>query len=109
MVASIPAPETGCSSRQRIRIVDARLVLVTDDDAIIHMSYGGRIHFDDSVASELADPARRHLVDSSRYYFRTTPTFETGHPNQLWLNGIVSVGIGRMIERGVAYDVFELT
>lgn len=95
-------------TREKIRIVDARLVLMTDDGAVIHMTYGGRICFDDEIAKEIADPATRHLVDSSRYYFRTTPTFETGHPSYLWLNTIVSIGIGRLIEGGVAYEVFEL-
>jgi hypothetical protein len=26
-----------------------------------------------------------------------------------WINGIVAVGSGRLIEGGVAYDVFEMT
>ncbi len=35
--------------------------------------------------------------------------FETGHRNYHWLNGIVSVGVGRLIEGGsIAYDVFEI-
>lgn len=39
---------------------------------------------------------------------RITALFETGAEQFLWLNGIVSVGSGRLIEGGVAYDVFEL-
>jgi Protein of unknown function (DUF3237) len=51
----------------------------------------------------------RHLIDPGRYYFRTTPVFETGAPEYAWLNAIVAVGSGRLIEAGgVAYDVFEL-
>jgi hypothetical protein len=35
--------------------------------------------------------------------------FETGAARYAWLNGIVAVGSGRLIEGGgVAYDVFEL-
>jgi uncharacterized protein DUF3237 len=97
-------------TRNGIRVVDARLVLMTADGAVIHMMYGGRIRFDQAVAPLLADLEGRHRIDPSRYYFRTTPTFETGHPDYLWLNGIVSLGVGRLIERGgVAYDVFEMT
>ncbi len=51
----------------------------------------------------------RHLIDPSRYYFRTNPVFETGHQNYRWLNGVVSIGNGRLVEGGgVAYDVFEV-
>jgi hypothetical protein len=95
-------------TRNRIRVVDARLVLITDDGALIHMSYGGRVTFDEALEHELRDPVRRHLIDPARYYFRTTPLFETGADRYTWLNGIVSVGLGRLIEGGVAYDVFEL-
>ncbi|MFT4240834.1 MAG: DUF3237 domain-containing protein [Acidovorax sp.] len=96
-------------TRSGIRVVDARIVLVTDDGALIHMRYGGRIRFDDADLSALASGRTRHLVDPSRYYFRTTPVFETGAPNYLWLNGIVAVGTGRLIEGGVSYEVFEVT
>ncbi len=96
-------------TRNNIRVVDARVVLRTDDGAVIHMSYGGRIIFPDDLAGELRDASTRHLVDPSRYYFRTTPLFETGAPRYAWINGIVAVGSGRLIEDGgVAYDVFEL-
>ena len=97
-------------TRQKIRVVDARIVLMTDDGALVHMMYGGRIWFDDAVVPALADLRTRHLIDRSRYYFRTAPMFETGHADYLWLNGVVSVGVGRLREGGgVAYDVYEVT
>src|SRR5829696_8004848 len=34
-------------TRNNIRVVDARVVLQTDDGAVIHMRYGGRIMFPD--------------------------------------------------------------
>jgi hypothetical protein len=96
-------------TRNGIRVVDARIVLLTDDGAVIHMSYGGRIWFDDSVLPALADPSTRHLIDPKHYYFRTSPFFETGNSAYTWVNGIVSVGVGRLIAGGgVAYDVFEV-
>jgi Protein of unknown function (DUF3237) len=96
-------------TRSGIRTVDARLVLVTRDRAIIHMMYGGRIWFDVSAVPALADLGTRHLIDPSLYYFRTNPVFETGHPEYLWLNSIVSLGVGRLIQDGgVAYDIFEV-
>lgn len=95
-------------ARADIRIIDARITLITEDGALIHMRYGGRLRFDRDALAELADPSTRHLVDPSRYYFRTVPEFETGHPAYRWLNGLVSVGVGRLIEGGVAYEVFEV-
>ena len=96
-------------TRNNIRVVDARVVLRTDDGALIHMSYGGRIMFPDDQGEAVRDPSKRHLIDPSRYYFRTTPLFETGATRYGWINGIVAVGSGRLIEGGgVAYDVFEL-
>jgi Protein of unknown function (DUF3237) len=76
-------------------------VLLTDDGAIIHMSYGARIVFPGTLIDELRDASRRHLVSPSRYYFRTTPVFETGAEQCSWTNGIATVGIGRLIQGGV--------
>jgi len=96
-------------TRNNLRVVDARVVLRTDDGALIHMSYGGRIMFPDDLGDAVRDASTRHLIDPSRYYFRTTPLFETGAKRYAWINGIVAVGSGRLIEGGgVAYDVFEL-
>lgn len=85
--------------------LDVRLTLRTEDGALVHMSYGGRWTVPDELRGELADPARRHLVDPARYYFRTTPLFETGAPACAWLNDIVCVGYGSLVEGGVAYRV----
>lgn len=96
-------------TRGGIRVVDARLVLRTDDGALIHMSYGGRIMIAPDLVDEMRDLSRRHLIDPARYYFRTTPVFETGADRYGWLNGVVSVGFGRLAEGGgVTYDVFEV-
>jgi uncharacterized protein DUF3237 len=96
-------------TRNRIRVVDARVVLRTDDGALIHMSYGGRITFPDELEKAVRDLSNRHLIDPAKYYFRTTPLFETGAAQYAWLNAIVAIGKGRLIEDGgVAYDVFEL-
>jgi len=92
-----------------VRVIDARLVLRTDDDAIIHMSYSGRAVIPAAVLPQIRDPATRHLVDPDRYYFRTQPTFETGAPSYAWLNDIVCVGYGRFYEGGgLGYDVYKV-
>ena len=95
-------------TRNKISVVDARVVLRTDDGALIHMSYGGRIVFPDELGPALRDASRRHLIDSSKYYFRTTPTFETGAPQYDWLNRIIAIGIGDRPPDGPIYNIFEV-
>lgn len=105
-------PGTGdwmLTRRDGVMVVDARVVLKTEDGAIIHMSYGGRIIIPPEILGDVRDPGRRHLVDPSRYYFRTTPVFETGAPDYAWLNDVVAIGTGRLTAgRGVAYDIFQV-
>ena len=43
-----------------------------------------------------------------RYYFRTTPLFETGDARYLWLNDVVAIGSGYLVEGGVAYRVSQV-
>ncbi|WP_174186328.1 DUF3237 domain-containing protein [Nocardia barduliensis] len=88
--------------------LDVRLTLRTDDGALVLMTYGGRWVIPDEVRDRIGDPATRHLVDPARYYFRTSPVFETGAPKYLWLNDIVCVGSGYPVEGGIAYRVFEV-
>ena len=85
--------------------LDVRLTLRTDDDALVHMTYGGRWTTPPELRAEMADPARRYAVDPARYYFRTNPLFETGAPQYGWLNNIVCVGFGYLVEGGIAYKV----
>ena len=89
--------------------IDVRLNLQTDDGADIYMSYLGRAVFSsqEQMATALNffsdDP-----IDSSEYYFRTTPYFETSHPDYSWMNGLVSVGIGSLGHGGVTYQVYAI-
>jgi hypothetical protein len=88
--------------------LDVRLTLRTHDDALIYMTYGGRWITPPDLREDLAKVATRHTVDPGRYYFRTNPTFETGAEAYAWLNDIVCVGVGYLIEGGVAYAVFRV-
>ncbi|QWF76656.1 DUF3237 domain-containing protein [Amycolatopsis sp. CA-230715] len=89
--------------------LDVRLTLRTHDGALVHMTYGGRWRTPPEVRAELADPRERHRVDPARYYFRTTPLFETGDERYAWLNDLVCVGSGYLVEGGVAYRVSRVT
>jgi hypothetical protein len=88
--------------------LDVRLTLRTDDDALVHMTYGGRWVIPPDLRAEMSDPAKRHQVDPSRYYFRTNPLFETGAAKYAWLNDIVCVGSGYLVEGGIAYKVSQI-
>lgn len=88
--------------------LDVRLTLRTHDEALVHMSYGGRWVTPPDLRADMADSAKRHLVDPGRYYFRTNPLFETGARQYSWLNDIVCVGSGYLVEGGIAYNVSQI-
>ena len=89
--------------------VDARLTLRTHDGALIYMTYGGRFVVPSQLRAEIDDPAKRYKVDSARYYFRTNPLFETGSSQYAWLNDILCVGSGYLVEGAIGYAVSQVT
>jgi hypothetical protein len=88
--------------------LDVRLTLRTHDDALVHMTYGGRWIVPADLQADVADPAKRYQVEPDRYYFRTNPLFETGSEQYAWLNDVVCVGSGYLVEGGIAYHVAEV-
>src|SRR3990170_4801205 len=84
-------------------MLDVRLTLRTHDNALLHMTYGGRWITPPALRAEMADPVKRLQIDPGSYYFRTNPLFETGAPSYAWLNDIVCVGQGYLSEGGIAY------
>ncbi len=84
---------------------NVRLVLQTDDDAMIYMHYTGIRWGTPEVMRRIADGKD---VDPSEYYLRNTPYFETASEKYDWLNRIVAVGVGRRMPDHAAYDVFEI-
>ncbi len=85
--------------------LDVRLVLKTDDDAFIAMTYSGVRH---AAADVMARIDRGEVVDPGNVYFRTIVRFETGAPRYDWLNRIVAIGIGHRRADGPVYSVFEV-
>jgi Protein of unknown function (DUF3237) len=84
---------------------DVRLLLKTDDEALILMTYRGVRHASADVNARLA---RGEAVAASEYYFRTAPFFETSSEKYSWLNRIITVGIGDRKPVSVIYEVFEI-
>ncbi|HEU4728529.1 MAG TPA: DUF3237 domain-containing protein [Kofleriaceae bacterium] len=84
---------------------DARVMLETDDGALIAMMYRGVRHSPPEVAARMA---RGEAVGPGEYYLRTAPFFETAAARYGWINNIVAVGVGQRLPGGVSYDVFEI-
>jgi len=89
----------------QVQAIDCRAALETDDGVLIYMRYGGLRH---GPPATMAALARGESVDPAEYYFRISPTFETGRDEYSWLNRIVAVGIGRRVPEGPIYDIYEI-
>jgi hypothetical protein len=84
---------------------NVRMILKTEDDALIYMHYTGLRYGSPEVMQRIADG---EVVDPSEYYLRNTPYFETAAPQYDWLNRIVSVGVGKRMPDHASYDVFRI-
>lgn len=84
---------------------DVRLVLRTEDQALILMTYRGVRH---APPDADARRARGEQLSPSEYYLRTAPFFETSSAKYAWLNKIVSVGVGERHSDAVKYEIFEI-
>lgn len=72
--------------------LDVRLVLETDDGALISCTYKGINHKNADGTS----------------YWRITPSFETSAAKYAWLNYIVAVGKGSFVDGSVTYEVYAI-
>ena len=85
--------------------LDLRLTLETDDGALVHLTSFGLRH---GSADVIAALARGDRVDPAKYYFRTTPRFETGHEKYSFLNRILAVSTGDRRAEGPIYTIEEI-
>jgi len=85
--------------------LDARILLRTDDEALIAMAYTG-LRF--GAAEVMVRLARGEPVDPSDYYFRIQASLTTSDPRYEWLNRVLAVGVGHRLPEGPVYDVHEL-
>jgi hypothetical protein len=85
--------------------LDVRLVLKTDDDALIGMSYQGLRHGPPEIIAAITNGQE---VDAASYYFRTNPVFETAANKYDWVNRILAIGVGHRRPDGAIYSVFEI-
>lgn len=87
-------------------LLEAKYTLRTDDGALIYVTNRGIRHGPPEV---LARIAQGELVDPALYYFRATPSFETGAPQYAWLNDIIMVCSGVRTADAVLLDFYEVT
>ena len=85
--------------------LDLRATLRTDDNALISMKSFGLRHGPPEVIAAIG---RGETVDPARYYFRTTPRFETAHPKYAFLNRLVAVASGDRRAEGPIYTIHEV-
>ena len=100
----------GSSDWQTVRndgstTLNVRLVLKTEDGALIGMTYQGLRH---GPADIIARIEKGEVVDPASYYFRINPLFETEAGKYDWINRVIAVGIGHRFADGPVYSVFEV-
>jgi hypothetical protein len=88
--------------------LDVRTVWRAENGDLIYVYYYGRLVTPPDLAKVLFDPRENHKVDPGDYYWRVSPVFETDSKELAWLNNIVSIGVGRYTEAGLAYRLYEV-
>jgi hypothetical protein len=90
-----PAADWPLRISDTLRILDVRLILVTDDEQKIYMTYRGVIR-----TPATGQPGER--------YWRSVPIFETDSAKYGWLAEIVAVGVNFTVPQRVSYRVFQI-
>jgi hypothetical protein len=85
--------------------LDLRIVLETDDHALIYMTSFGLRHGPPDVLAALT---RGEPIDPSKYYFRTAPRFETSDPRYAFLNQLIAIASGDRRGSGPIYTIHEI-
>lgn len=86
-------------------IQDVRILLETDDNELILMTYRG---IRTGSASVLARLDKNEEVDPEEYYFRTVPIFETSSEKYDWINKKVFIATGKRSKGKVNYSIFAV-
>ena len=85
--------------------LDVRLVLRTNDGALIVMTYQCLRAGPPTLIEKLD---RGEEVDPATHYFRMSPMFETSAPKYDWMNRIIAIGTGYRRANGPIYSIFEV-
>lgn len=86
-------------------LIDVRLTLLTDDGAVIYLSYEGRFMGASDAMAKLAQGA---TLQPERYSLVIVAKFECGDDRYAWLNDIIAVGVGEQAGFSPTYSIFEI-
>lgn len=84
--------------------LDVRGQIVTDDGAVVFISYNGLLELNEKVVAS-AGGGETTFEDQ---YFRSLVRMESGAPNYTWVNKTIFVGRGRVARGAVEYEVFRV-
>jgi hypothetical protein len=84
--------------------LDVRMTLETHDGALIYQQYLGSIVINEKVQAALS---RTGDFDYGDTEFFITPRLETGDERYKWVNKVVAVAQGRIVNGRVEYKVFQ--
>ncbi len=85
--------------------LDVRVTLQTDDGALIYVTYRGYLT---KILEVLPRWAAGEQIPHEEYYLMITPYFETSAAQYAWLQQVVAIGRGSLIQGGVSYQVFAV-
>jgi hypothetical protein len=89
--------------------LDVRMCLRTDDGAVVYVHWHGLMVAADEHREYALDFAKPDDPEGGeRYYFRTSPQFETGDERYAWLNKLLCVSKSRTGDSGVIHRVFAV-
>ena len=91
--------------RDDVLEIEVRITLETDDKQHIYMHWKGLRHGPKEVMERLN---RGENVDPAKYYFRTTPYFETSSEKYNWMNRVCSIATGSRKASGRTLEVFQV-
>ena len=90
-------------------VLDVRFCLETHDNALIYVFWHGRFWSAPEDAAYAFDVEKADdPAGAWRYYFRTSPQFETGDARYGWLNNIIAVTKSRTGEGGPIHRAFAV-
>ena len=86
--------------------IDVRGQIVTDDGAVIYISYTGLLEMSEATVVAMMGDGTTEYGDQ---YFRTTPRLEAGDERYAWVNTTLFVGEGKVTESGVEYRIYRVS
>ena len=88
-----------------VLVIDVRLTLTTDDNAVLYLTYRGRMT---ATPEAMAQFRKGEWMAASDYALTVIATFECGDARYAWLNDAIVVGTGAQRLEGPVYTLFEV-